>query len=157
MNATLRWSVVRGAEGTELSLSGPIDELSDFDALFDAIPPGQVVKIDLSQVHRISSVGVRVWITFMDKLKAHDLPAMLVGCSVCIVRQMSMISQFRGHGVVRSVHAPYYCVRCNKEQLRLIDMSADITAQLRAPVRCPTCDAELALDEEEGLYTDLKD
>jgi anti-anti-sigma regulatory factor len=155
MSVSLRWSVARGADSTEVSLSGPIDELSNFDALFDAIASGQLVKIDLSQVHRISSVGVRVWIIFMDKLRASETPVQLVGCSVCIVRQMSMISQFRGHGTIASVYAPYYCVRCNKEQLRLIEMSGDIKTQLRKPVICPTCGAELALDEEEALYTDL--
>lgn len=155
MSPSLQWKVTSGAEGTEITLSGPIDEQSDLDGLFDELPPRQTIRIDLSEVHRISSVGVRTWICFMDKLKQHEMPVVLIGCSVCIVRQMNMILQFRGHGVVRSVYAPYYCARCNKEELRLIDVSGDIRAQLRAPVACSTCGSELGLDEEEALYTEL--
>jgi hypothetical protein len=80
----------------------------------------------------------------------------LDGCSVVIVRQMNMISQFRGHGIVRSAYAPYYCVTCNKEQLRLVDLSAEVGAQLRKAMLCPTCGSSLDLDEEEALYTELQ-
>lgn len=156
MTESFRWKVSPGVEGNELSMAGPVDELTDFDAIFDALPAGQSVRIDLSQVHRISSLGVRGWIVFMDKLKAHERPVQLIGCSVCIVRQMNMISQFRGHGAVRSVHAPYYCASCNKEQLRLIEMNGDIRTQLRQPATCPTCGNSISLDEEEELYTELQ-
>jgi len=156
VKATLHWSIVPGAERTAISLVGAIDEWADFDALFNEIPPRSAVSIDLSQIGRISSVGVRIWICFMDKLKLNEMPVQLDGCSVVIVRQLNMILQFRGHSVVRSAYAPYYCARCNKEQLRLIDLSADVGAQLRKPVPCPTCGAELELDEEEALYTELQ-
>jgi DNA-directed RNA polymerase subunit RPC12/RpoP len=75
---------------------------------------------------------------------------------VVIVRQMNMISQFRGHGIVRSAYAPYYCATCNKEQLRLIDLGSDVTTQLRKPMLCPTCDSPIELDEEEALYVELQ-
>jgi hypothetical protein len=156
VSTALHWQVIPGAERTQISLSGAIDEWADLDALFDDIPPHSMVAIDLSQVKRISSVGVRVWICFMDKLKAHDMPVQLEGCSVVIVRQMNMISQFRGHGDVRSAYAPYYCPTCNKEQLRLIDLSAEVSAQLRKTMLCPTCNSSLDLDEEEALYVELQ-
>lgn len=156
MKATLRWNVVPRDGLTEVSLSGPIDEWTDLDALFDEIPPRAKVSIDLGGVNRISSVGVRVWICFVDKLKAHEVPVEIVHCSVVIVRQINMISQFRGHSIVRSAYAPYYCAKCNKEQLRLIDLSADVLPQLRKPEPCPTCGSQLELDEEEALYTEMQ-
>ena len=156
MSTVLSWQVIPGPGRTKISLSGAIDEWADLDALFEEIPPRSSVVIDLSQVKRISSVGVRVWICFMEKLKQHEMPAELAGCSVVIVRQMNMISQFRGHGLVRSAYAPYYCAKCNKEQLRLIDLGADVAAQLRKPMICPTCGSEIDLDEEEALYTELQ-
>jgi DNA-directed RNA polymerase subunit RPC12/RpoP len=67
-----------------------------------------------------------------------------------------MISQFRGHGKVCSAYAPYYCAKCVKEQLRLIDLETDVTAQLRASMPCPTCGTMIELDEEEELYTELQ-
>lgn len=155
MNASLRWDIVSEADGVRLSLSGTIDESADFVALLGQIPAGRLVKIDLSEVERISSVGVRAWISFIDKLMLQEMQVMLDQCSVAIVRQLSMITQFRGHGVVRSVYAPYYCADCNLEQLRLIDLRGDVMAQLRAPVACPSCGLDLELDEEESLYTVL--
>lgn len=156
MSSVISWQVIPGPGRTKISLSGAIDEWADLDALFEEVPPGAKVSIDLSQVKRISSVGVRVWICFMEKLKQHDMAAELEGCSVVIVRQMNMISQFRGHGIVRSAYAPYYCATCNKEQLRLIDLGSDVTAQLRKPMQCPTCDSLIELDEEEALYVELQ-
>jgi anti-anti-sigma regulatory factor len=157
VNPTLHWDIVPGADGVALALSGTIDESADFVALLGQLPPAKLVKIDLSQIERISSVGVRSWINFMDKLMLQDMQVTLENCSVAIVRQLGMITQFRGHGVVRSVFAPYYCADCNLEQLRLVDLSGDVTAQLRTPIACPSCGSELELDEEESLYTVLKE
>lgn len=156
MKVALRWTIVPGPERTDVALAGAIDEWADLDALFEELPRGVPVRIDLAQINRISSVGVRIWIVFVDKLRLHDMGVTLEGCSVVIVRQMNMILQFRGHGVVRSAYAPYYCTRCNKEQLRLIDLTTDVAAQLRKTLPCPTCGTELDLDEEEALYTELQ-
>jgi DNA-directed RNA polymerase subunit RPC12/RpoP/anti-anti-sigma regulatory factor len=156
VSTVLHWQVIPGPGRTKISLAGAIDEFGDLDALFDEIPPRSKVSIDLSQIKRISSVGVRIWICFMEKLQQHEMEAEIEGCSVVIVRQLNMISQFRGHGVLRSAYAPYYCARCNKEQLRLIDLSADVAAQLHKQMICPTCSSEIELDEEEALYTELQ-
>jgi DNA-directed RNA polymerase subunit RPC12/RpoP len=71
---------------------------------------------------------------------------------------MNMITQLRGHAAVRSAYAPYDCASCNKEQLRLIDLNAEVTSQLRALMLCPTCGSklELELDEEDALYNELQ-
>lgn len=156
MKIALRWTIVPGAERTEVALAGAIDEWADLDALFDELPRARPIRIDLAQVDRISSVGVRIWICFVDKLRLHDMAVQLEGCSVVIVRQMNMILQFRGHGIVRSAYAPYYCTRCNKEQLRLIDLTLDVGTQLRKTLPCPICGNEIELDEEEALYTELQ-
>lgn len=156
MRAPLCWGIGSGVEGPELSLSGSIDERSDLDALLGELPAGPRVMIDLSKVHRVSSAGVRTWSGFMGQLKLRGLEVAFRDCSPCIVRQLNMNSQFRGHADVRSVYAPYYCVRCNAEQLRLIDLSADVVAQIGVPVACASCGLELRLDEEEALYTQLQ-
>lgn len=156
MSTPLRWTITPGPERTQVALSGSLDEWADLDALFDQLPPRAALALDLAQVRRISSVGVRVWIVFLEKLKAHDMPVQLHGCSVVIVRQLNMISQFRGHGEVRSAYAPYYCARCNKEQLRLIDLGTDVATQLKQPMACPTCGDPIELDEDPGLYLELQ-
>lgn len=156
MKATLRWSVVTREGQTNVSLSGSIDEWTELEGLIDEIPPKSNVSIDLAEVNRISSVGVRVWIMFIEKLKERVIPVQIVRCSVVIVRQINMISQFRGHSVVKSAYAPYYCAKCNKEQLRLIDLAADIVPQLRKPEPCQTCGSQLEIDEEEALYTEMQ-
>jgi ABC-type transporter Mla MlaB component/DNA-directed RNA polymerase subunit RPC12/RpoP len=153
---SLRWTIVPGAERLEIALAGSLDEWADMDALFDQLPSRATLALDLSQVKRISSVGVRVWICFIEKLKQHDIPFEMHGCSVVIVRQLNMISQFRGHGKLCSAYAPYYCAKCVKEQLRLIDLNADVATQLRQQMPCPTCGTMIDLDEEEELYTELQ-
>jgi ABC-type transporter Mla MlaB component/DNA-directed RNA polymerase subunit RPC12/RpoP len=153
---SLRWTIVPRPERNEIALSGSLDEWSDLDALFDELPSRVTAALDLSQVKRISSVGVRVWVNFVEKLKQHDIPLEMHGCSVVIVRQLNMISQFRGHGRVCSAYAPYYCAKCVKEQLRLIDLSANVAEQLRQSMPCPTCGTMIDLDEEEELYTELQ-
>jgi anti-anti-sigma regulatory factor/DNA-directed RNA polymerase subunit RPC12/RpoP len=156
VSAPLSWTVVHEAEGPKISLSGPIDEWADFDALLADVPAGPLLIVNLAGVDRISSVGVRVWIQFLDKLKLQDMQVMLDGCSVVIVRQLSMISRFRGHGTVRSVYAPYYCSLCKTEQLRLVNLGLEVAPQLQMPVTCPTCGSSLELDEDEALYTELQ-
>lgn len=156
MSNSLRWTIVPGAERTEIALAGSLDEWADLDALFDQLPSRATIALDLSQVKRISSVGVRIWIVFVEKLKQHDIPLEMHGCSVVIVRQLTMISQFRGHGKVCSAYAPYYCSKCVKEQLRLIDLSANVEAQLQQSMPCPTCGTLIDLDEEPELYTELQ-
>jgi anti-anti-sigma regulatory factor len=156
VSAALRWEVHAGAEGPELSLAGQIDERSDLDALLAAIPAGGRVQLGLSQVHRVSSAGALSWSDFMGQLKRRGVQVVLGDCSPCIVRQLNMSSQFQGHASVRSVYAPYYCLHCNEDQLRLIDLSIDVAVQIRAPLPCPTCGLELSLDEEEALYTQLE-
>ena len=156
MTTSLHCQVIPGPDRTKISLAGAIDEWAELEPVVDSIPARSTVVIDLSQIKRISSVGVRVWIVFMEKLKAHEMPVEIEGCSVVIVRQMNMITQFRGHAAVKSAYAPYYCASCNKEQLRLIDLNAEVTPQLRATMLCPTCGSKLELDEEEALYNELQ-
>jgi ABC-type transporter Mla MlaB component/DNA-directed RNA polymerase subunit RPC12/RpoP len=156
VTTSLHCQVIPGPDRTKISLAGAIDERAELDIIVDQIPPRAAVTIDLSQISRISSMGVRVWIVFIDKLKAHSMPVDLEGCSVVIVRQMNMITQFRGHAAVKSAYAPYYCASCNKEQLRLIDLGTEVTPQLRAMMLCPTCGSKIDLDEEEELYSELQ-
>lgn len=157
MSNSLRWTIVPHPGRIEIALAGSFDEHSDLDELFDELKRSRkTAAIDLSQVKRISSVGVRVWIVFVDKLKQEDIPFEMHGCSVVIVRQLTMISQFRGHGKVCSAYAPYYCAKCVKEQLRLIDLGANVQAQLKQAMQCPTCGSKIELDEEEELYTELQ-
>lgn len=155
MSDSLRWEVTSGPERVEISLSGLVDDRAELDRLLEVIPDGQAVSFGLAGVHRVSSAGVWAWIRFLGKLKARGAQVVLEDCSICIVRQLNMLSQFRGHATVRSVNAPYYCARCNAEHLRLIELSADVAAQMQAPFECPTCSAALELDEEESLFTDL--
>ncbi|HWO26018.1 MAG TPA: hypothetical protein VNO30_45135 [Kofleriaceae bacterium] len=155
---SLSWTIVPHPERTEIALAGSFDESAEAKllSLFEQLPSLATVKLDLSQVKRISSVGVRGWIIFVDKLKGKDIPFEMHRCSVVIVRQLAMISQFRGHGRVYSAYAPYYCAKCVKEQLRLIDLGGNVTEQLRQPMSCPTCGSMIALDEEEELYLELQ-
>lgn len=156
MTASLHCQVIPGPDRTKISLAGAIDERADLDILVEKIPAHSSVIIDLSQISRISSMGVRVWIVFMEKLRPHVSAVELEGCSVVIVRQMNMITQFRGGATVKSAYAPYYCASCNKEQLRLIDLNTEVTPQLRAMMLCPTCGSKIDLDEEEELYSELQ-
>ena len=115
------------------------------------------VLLDLSQVHRITSFGVREWLTMLRELYATRLT--LVRCSESFVHQLTMIRSFTGMGRIASFFAPYACPRCGTAFSVLYDAVRDraaVEARLPVPASCPHCASPALFDEDPTVYLALE-
>jgi serine/threonine protein kinase len=113
--------------------------------------------IDLGQVERISSFGVRRWIEFAGKLPASAISLYVVHAPPVIVDQLNMVEGFAGVARVLTVLAPYTCRTCGEDRLRLVDLQAeaDVIAEGRAPAHsCPVCANPLEFADQPGEFFD---
>ena len=99
-----------------VKISGTIDENFSFDEAVGRF--GKEVEIDLQEVERINSCGVREWIKAILK---SDAKITFVNCSSVIVSQFSMIPEFLGrHGVVKSFETQFVCDNCGHEEAKVL-------------------------------------
>ena len=121
-------------------IAGVIDETFPLTASSPEL--GGILIVDLGQVERISSFGVRRWIEFASKLPTGALSLYVVNAPPVIVDQLNMVEGFAGVARVLSMLAPYTCRACGEDRLRLVDLQSEapIIAEGRAPEHsCPVC------------------
>ncbi len=140
----LEWTATRDG----VALRGDIDEKCMLDPLADELQDGAV--LDLSGVERVNSVGVRMWLAFIGRLQGRSLK--LSACSVPIVHQLNMIARFGGDAEVTSIHAPFLCPECDASATTLVELAADVDAQLAAERLCPKCGAHMEFDDVPSSY-----
>jgi hypothetical protein len=101
-------------------LTGSIDEYSEYDSLLAMDAP---LRLNLSKVGRINSIGVRNFLKFLNDWGSKDMS--YIGCTVDFVDQLNMIpslSGINGHIVVESALVPFECDDCDTEKEILNDM-----------------------------------
>ena len=112
-----------------------------------------VVIIDLDGVRRITSFGVREWVTAMRTLPA-DYVA-FINVRPTLVSQFNMVSGFAGRGILVTFFTPHICNACGKELEVLLDLRKQYNA-VRAeepPVAlCPQCNAPAEFDDVASAY-----
>jgi len=150
---TMHWEIDQSpGEDLVVHLSGRITEEADFQTL-TAIAQVDTLHLDLEHVEQINSCGVREWIHFVSDLTHGGHRFELVHCSPAIVRQLNMISNFRGGGAVRSVMLPYYCAECGHEEQRALDIPADGTLPpFQDVVVCSECGGSAEFDDMPDSY-----
>jgi len=132
-------------------LSGSITEETDFQPIieFGGTAP---LRLDLAGIELINSCGVREWIHFVGALSRARRPFELRRCSPAIVRQLNIISNFRGGGVVRSVMLPYFCPACGQEEQVLLELAGGGPPVIREEQECPHCGATAEFDDISATY-----
>ncbi len=136
-----------------LKISGTIDE---YFTLADEVGKfkGEVC-IDLGEIVRINSCGVREWIKVMSKMKSK---VHYRNCSSVIVTQFSMIPEFLGHkGYVDSFEAQFVCPSCGHEDKMILEVGKDIKPGLPSykespEMECTDCGAAMECDHNPELY-----
>ncbi|HEY8210812.1 MAG TPA: hypothetical protein VIG99_25185 [Myxococcaceae bacterium] len=113
---------------------------------------GKGVLIDLANVERINSCGVRDWIRFAQRLEAAGNNLYLLRCSPVVVAQLNMVRNFCGEkGQVLSFQAPYFCPNCDEERTETFP-AAQVAVGTSPDAVCPTCKGPMEFDDLPDLY-----
>ncbi len=141
---------------TFLKVSGVIDEDNRLESSLKKIE-GRTVVIDLADVDRINSCGVRDWVNWLADLTDRDRHVILVRCSPSIVTQLNLVHNFVGKGMVKSFFTPHFCPPCDLEQLELVqveDFAGD--GGPKAPIvrgrKCQEPQCAMEFDDLESAY-----
>jgi eukaryotic-like serine/threonine-protein kinase len=128
--------------GWLLALTGVIDETFKRSQLFDGRQG--VLVLDLDNVRRITSYGVREWVLAMSEVQGH---CFFIRCRPAVVSQFNMVGNFGGHGQLVSMYAPYACPRCGMDIEVLVDRRQGVGALAPATVVCPECRTPAEFDD----------
>ena len=138
-----------------ISLAGDIDERSGLQEILRDVSAQRLV-LNLRDVRRINSVGVRDWMDLMRPLSGRcDLE--FEGLSCAVIRRSNLIYDFLP-GRVRSFYAPYYCHDCDREHNMLLSPDE---VQIRrgseecfiSPRKdCPECASHMDFNRDEDVY-----
>src|SRR5262245_55195076 len=101
MSQKFQAAVNHQGEVSFVKLAGVIDEDNELGDLVDRIPSGTAV-IDLGEIERINSCGVRDWVNWLSRLETQKTRVVMVECSPAIVAQINLVNNFTGSGVVKS-------------------------------------------------------
>lgn len=143
------------ASVTCIKLKGAFDE--QFDAKRLAAPiKCQTLVLDLSGVVRVSSFGIREWMSFLRLAEKAASEVFLIGCSPKVVNQFNMVADFLGQkSRVFSLYAPYRCDTCEtvRDVLLNVDRDCESIKQLKAPEQiCVTCGNPEVFDEDPRTF-----
>ena len=150
LGSTLQSKVERRPGATWVGLSGTINEATDLSPLTGL--PGPLI-IDLGELHRINSVGVRIWMDFVRAREKAGVALVFERCSPIMVGQMSMISHFMGtRSRVKSMNVPYLCGACKHEHVQVLEVSTGM--EVPAAFACPRCGSRMHLDDLAETYNE---
>src|SRR5215510_15349258 len=153
MSQKFQASVQHRGEVSFVKLGGVIDEDNELSELVEKIPTGTAV-IDLGEIERINSCGVRDWVNWLSRIEKIGAKPVLVECSPAIVAQINLVNNFTGAGVVKSFFAPYFCPACDLEKVLLVEAQEMVGQEPpKAPTcRCDECDGVMDFDDMEESY-----
>lgn len=152
MSHKFQASVQHRGDVSYVKLGGVIDEDNELGELVEKIPAGTAV-IDLGEIERINSCGVRDWVNWLSKLEYNGTRSVLVECSPAIVAQINLVNNFTGNGVVKSFYVPYFCPECDEEKVLLVE-ATDMGPPPHEPptCRCDECDLVMDFDDMPDSY-----
>jgi anti-anti-sigma regulatory factor len=135
---------------TCLKLHGTIDEQFDGKKIAAGVKGGTLV-LDLADIERISSFGIREWVDFISGISGKVGSLWFVECAPKVVDQFNMVANFGGAGHLVSFYAPYRCDYCDDDRRRLVQVAQD-WEQLKTgklPERvCESCGNAEYFDED---------
>ena len=152
MSQKFQSSIQHRGDMSYVKLGGVIDEDNELTDLVEKIPVGTAV-IDLGEIERINSCGVRDWVNWLSKLETGGTRSVLVECSPAIVAQINLVNNFTGNGVVKSFYVPYFCPECDEEKVLLVE-ATDMGPPPHEPptCRCDECDLVMDFDDMPDSY-----
>jgi hypothetical protein len=143
----------REGDVTVVSFSGRLTESFKGENLGREL--SGTVLFDLSKVERVTSFGVREWLSMLNAMQDRVKKLFYSHCSEAIVNQLSMIRKFSGRAQVISAFGPFLCDSCGEQFERLFDIEADaesIQSHVISDVMCPQCGARAHFDDDPETY-----
>lgn len=131
-------------------LNGQIKENMDFAPLMDHAR-GKVV-LHLEQISRLTSFGIRHWLTQLPALLAKVEDVYLTRVSMPIVNQLVMIPSMMQGVKVISLMAPFRCASCTHSFTSEIFASDYNAGALESSTPCPECSSLTTIFDEDDSY-----
>jgi len=148
LGRSLQARVEERSGGTWVALTGNIDESANLAPLVDI--PGPLV-VDLGEMDRINSIGVRTWMNFVKARETAGAALAIERCSPMMVGQITMITRFMGaQPHVKSLLVPYFCKKCEREHAEAL--TAEPGAHVSPTVPCLGCGGHMELEELAETY-----
>ena len=153
MSNQFRPTVINGDNWAYVRIQGVIDQDNRLEALAREIR-SPILVVDLADVERINSRGVRDWVNWIAGLDKAGIKSYLVQCSTAVVDQLNLVGNFAGQADVCSVSAPYYCKGCEFEHAEILALAELTTVgKTQAPTRiCPQCKKAMSFDDIEDSF-----
>jgi hypothetical protein len=139
---------------TCLKFLGTVDEQFDGKKLAATVKGGTLV-LDLADIQKISSFGIREWVDFINLVGPRVDEIVLVECAPKAVDQLNMVANFAGKGRVFSFYAPYRCDYCDRDSKMLLQFDRDYEAikNMKPPERpCTSCGNPEYFDEDATSF-----
>jgi hypothetical protein len=131
-------------------LGGVIDENADLSPLTQLRT--STVQVNMSDVRRINSFGVRSWIEALRGIP-DSVALEFVECPPPVIDQCNMVHGFLGHGRPMSFYAMMVCDSCEEEIDKLYATEECKALGGKLPeTRCPSCGGEMEIDDIEEQY-----
>lgn len=109
---------------TLLKLAGTIDEQFEGKKIASGVKGG-ILILELADIERISSFGIREWVDFITAVSARVQGVWFVECAPKVVDQFNMVANFGGTGSLVSFYAPYRCDYCDDDRRRLVQVAQE--------------------------------
>src|SRR4051812_1600140 len=137
-----------------LRFSGTIDESFEGKKLAATIKAKTLI-LDLNDIRKISSFGIREWVDFINNVGNHVEEIVLIECAPKVVDQLNMVGNFAGKGRAVSFHAPFRCDYCDNDARVLFQVDRDwevIKSMKPAERACDKCGEPQYFDEDPTTY-----
>jgi hypothetical protein len=146
----LRVTIQQGTSPLRVALSGDLDERADLGELVRQT--AQRIVLDLGELGRINSIGVRRWVHALEPLTRRPLTKIVLArCSPAFVAQALMIPNMTEGARIESIFVSHWCEGCARGEDVLVE-AADQLEELQA---CPTCRQAFEPDPSGPLIADL--
>jgi len=145
--------VSRVQKGTQLlvHLKGPIEGAIDFEKKLGLLT--SELCVNTQAVPRVNSVGIKAWISYFQKVKEQGIKLRFVECSIAIVEQFNLVSNFACGGTIESIYVPFKCLLCEDETRVLFnvqDLNPNQSPESRS--KCAACGGLTVFDDAPEEY-----
>lgn len=141
----------------KVAIRGTLDEFFDYESLFKAIATSKAtpIHVDVAEIHRINSVGVREWVR---QILSCPRQILFERCPPVFLDQVNMIPQFIGSGSnVLSFFGIFECVECGDEKPQLYQVGTDIIPGAETytepdELTCDNCGSSQSFAHNTDIY-----